>query len=423
MEQCQNAGVGERDIPEKTRRPAASSGTIPMCENPGSTPPGVEHGSPWWKASSDISCGHGRYRDEVVKRVDCRRRARHRIVSVIRGPLLACAALDGTATGSAVDTASSVGHPDPPAETMTPVSRKTAPPPPPNHAISANSDITHTTITRLPITLHAIQQILAHDRVLGVRGNIALIAPLPRHKPPHASTPGSALPRFGRRRAIVGSSGGHAMSVGQPVIYLVSGNLAGRRAHLRLPWNNVERCVDVHSDRLFTVNPNSQREGIELKRPHPPQYLAWRRRPPPQRIRTILTQTMALRIVAVACNNQRRRRKNTRRAAVAERLARPPLTKANRSVPGRVTGFSHVGIMPDDAVGRRVFLRISHFPHHSGAAPHTNLNNHHRRKRHSVIDGRAISVTHMAWSTSPAVDPCRPPAGSTVATDCFETPH
>ncbi|KAJ8887915.1 hypothetical protein PR048_007399 [Dryococelus australis] len=30
------------EIPEKTRRPAASSGTIPTCENPGATPPEVE---------------------------------------------------------------------------------------------------------------------------------------------------------------------------------------------------------------------------------------------------------------------------------------------------------------------------------------------------------------------------------------------
>ncbi|KAJ8874229.1 hypothetical protein PR048_025071 [Dryococelus australis] len=35
-------GRGERDIPEKIRRPAASSGTIPTCENPGVTPSGIE---------------------------------------------------------------------------------------------------------------------------------------------------------------------------------------------------------------------------------------------------------------------------------------------------------------------------------------------------------------------------------------------
>ncbi|KAJ8881240.1 hypothetical protein PR048_017714 [Dryococelus australis] len=38
-------------IPEKTRRPAASSGTIPTCENPEVARPGIEPVSPWWEAS------------------------------------------------------------------------------------------------------------------------------------------------------------------------------------------------------------------------------------------------------------------------------------------------------------------------------------------------------------------------------------
>ncbi|KAJ8872586.1 hypothetical protein PR048_026192 [Dryococelus australis] len=38
--------------PRKTRRPAASSGTITICENPGVTPPRIEPGSPRWEASS-----------------------------------------------------------------------------------------------------------------------------------------------------------------------------------------------------------------------------------------------------------------------------------------------------------------------------------------------------------------------------------
>ncbi|KAJ8891938.1 hypothetical protein PR048_004497 [Dryococelus australis] len=33
------------------------------------------------------------------------------------------------------------------------------------------------------------------------------------------------------------------------------------------------------------------------------------------------------------------------------------------SIPGRVTGFLHVGIVPDDAVGLRVFSGVSRFPH------------------------------------------------------------
>ncbi|KAJ8867652.1 hypothetical protein PR048_031455 [Dryococelus australis] len=43
-------GREKLDIPEKTRRPTASSGTIPTCENP-VTRPGIEPGSPWWEAS------------------------------------------------------------------------------------------------------------------------------------------------------------------------------------------------------------------------------------------------------------------------------------------------------------------------------------------------------------------------------------
>ncbi|KAJ8897723.1 hypothetical protein PR048_003073 [Dryococelus australis] len=42
---------GGREIAEKTRRPAALSGTIRTCENPGVTRPGIEPGSPWWEAS------------------------------------------------------------------------------------------------------------------------------------------------------------------------------------------------------------------------------------------------------------------------------------------------------------------------------------------------------------------------------------
>ncbi|KAJ8875040.1 hypothetical protein PR048_022930 [Dryococelus australis] len=44
-------GGGKREIPEKTRRTVASSGTIPTCENPGGIRPGTEPGSPWWEVS------------------------------------------------------------------------------------------------------------------------------------------------------------------------------------------------------------------------------------------------------------------------------------------------------------------------------------------------------------------------------------
>ncbi|KAJ8875883.1 hypothetical protein PR048_023790 [Dryococelus australis] len=44
-------GRGKQEVPEKTRQPEASSGTIPTCENAGVTQPEIEPGSPWWKAS------------------------------------------------------------------------------------------------------------------------------------------------------------------------------------------------------------------------------------------------------------------------------------------------------------------------------------------------------------------------------------
>ncbi|KAJ8890901.1 hypothetical protein PR048_010410 [Dryococelus australis] len=43
-------GRGKREIPEKTRRPTASFGTIPTCEIP-VTRPGIKPSSPWWEAS------------------------------------------------------------------------------------------------------------------------------------------------------------------------------------------------------------------------------------------------------------------------------------------------------------------------------------------------------------------------------------
>ncbi|KAJ8897718.1 hypothetical protein PR048_003068 [Dryococelus australis] len=52
MEQRRNEGAGKWDIPKKTHRPAASLDTIPTCENPGVTRPGIEPGSPWWEAST-----------------------------------------------------------------------------------------------------------------------------------------------------------------------------------------------------------------------------------------------------------------------------------------------------------------------------------------------------------------------------------
>ncbi|KAJ8897459.1 hypothetical protein PR048_002805 [Dryococelus australis] len=47
-----HAWQGKREIPEKTRRPAPSSGTIPTCENTGVTRQVIEISSPWWEASN-----------------------------------------------------------------------------------------------------------------------------------------------------------------------------------------------------------------------------------------------------------------------------------------------------------------------------------------------------------------------------------
>ncbi|KAJ8886186.1 hypothetical protein PR048_012395 [Dryococelus australis] len=43
-------GRKKREIPEKTRRPTASFGTIPKCKNP-VTRPRIEPRSPWWEES------------------------------------------------------------------------------------------------------------------------------------------------------------------------------------------------------------------------------------------------------------------------------------------------------------------------------------------------------------------------------------
>ncbi|KAJ8879204.1 hypothetical protein PR048_019810 [Dryococelus australis] len=65
-------GRGKREIPEKTRRPTASSGTITTCENPG-----IEPGSPWWQPSVLIAQPPGPRRTEDRQRV--KRSGRHLI--------------------------------------------------------------------------------------------------------------------------------------------------------------------------------------------------------------------------------------------------------------------------------------------------------------------------------------------------------
>ncbi|KAJ8870304.1 hypothetical protein PR048_029325 [Dryococelus australis] len=80
----------------------------------------------------------------------------------------------------------------------------------------------------------------------------------------------------------------------------------------------------------------------------------------------------------VALHSLLRSNKYTR-AAVAERLARSPPTQGDPGpIPGRVTGFSHVGIVPDVAVGRRVSSGISHSPRSLIAVPlHAHLERPH----------------------------------------------
>ncbi|KAJ8866336.1 hypothetical protein PR048_032179 [Dryococelus australis] len=62
-------------------------------------------------------------------------------------------------------------------------------------------------------------------------------------------------------------------------------------------------------------------------------------------------------------------------------------------IPGRVTfGFSRVGIVPDDAAGRRVFSGISRFPRPSvPVLLHTHLNHPHRLSRTSLLKAAQLS--------------------------------
>ncbi|KAJ8889542.1 hypothetical protein PR048_009041 [Dryococelus australis] len=50
-ESARMKGRGKQEIPEKTRRPMASSGENPV------TRPGIEPGSPWWEANDCVDSG------------------------------------------------------------------------------------------------------------------------------------------------------------------------------------------------------------------------------------------------------------------------------------------------------------------------------------------------------------------------------
>ncbi|KAJ8889765.1 hypothetical protein PR048_009268 [Dryococelus australis] len=52
--QSRNARAGKRRDAEKSRRPVASSSTIPTCEDPGVTRPGIEPGSLWSDEALDV---------------------------------------------------------------------------------------------------------------------------------------------------------------------------------------------------------------------------------------------------------------------------------------------------------------------------------------------------------------------------------
>ncbi|KAJ8896966.1 hypothetical protein PR048_002312, partial [Dryococelus australis] len=77
------------------------------------------------------------------------------------------------------------------------------------------------------------------------------------------------------------------------------------------------------------------------------------------------------------------------------------------SIPGRVTGFSQVVIVPDDAVGRRVFSGISRFPRYLiPALLHIHFNHRRRlsRPRLAVVSERLVCSppTNANRAQSPA---------------------
>ncbi|KAJ8897426.1 hypothetical protein PR048_002772 [Dryococelus australis] len=61
MERRWNARTGKREYPEKARRQAVLSSTIPTCEDPGADQPGIEPGWPWWEANDRRPTGMAEY--------------------------------------------------------------------------------------------------------------------------------------------------------------------------------------------------------------------------------------------------------------------------------------------------------------------------------------------------------------------------
>ncbi|KAJ8870802.1 hypothetical protein PR048_027101 [Dryococelus australis] len=106
MEERRNERVGKRKSPEKTHQPAASSCTIPTCENSGAASPGIEHGSSrgagvkitairpmgwkWMEASRDAGAGKWSVTTPASRgasnRGSCMRLSQHSRIS----PLIHC---------------------------------------------------------------------------------------------------------------------------------------------------------------------------------------------------------------------------------------------------------------------------------------------------------------------------------------------
>ncbi|KAJ8883372.1 hypothetical protein PR048_015215 [Dryococelus australis] len=66
-------GWGRREIPEETRQPVVSCGTIPTCKAPGVTRPRIEPGSPWQEASwltAQLRRPHTENRDFSTRKIN-----------------------------------------------------------------------------------------------------------------------------------------------------------------------------------------------------------------------------------------------------------------------------------------------------------------------------------------------------------------
>ncbi|KAJ8898463.1 hypothetical protein PR048_003823 [Dryococelus australis] len=101
-------GRGRREYPEKARQQAASSSTIPKCEDPGVSPPGIELGSPWASALKEAPwdmCATERENEEIQSSVTTYTTpkvvmTRHTIRRVSEDARVDCHLTDGACPGS-----------------------------------------------------------------------------------------------------------------------------------------------------------------------------------------------------------------------------------------------------------------------------------------------------------------------------------